>query len=92
MEFRGFLDKIVCNQENDSCMLGKCTSWPTIPTLKPIEINSSMKWWQWASNGNGKVDKQEFNGTVDDSFKKLETKCSHFLRHTFIKKHTIMCF
>ena len=71
MELRGFIDKIVCNQDNESCMLGKCTSCPTIATLKPIEINSSMKWWQWASNDNGKVEKQEFNGTVDDCFKNL---------------------
>ena len=30
MEFRAFIDKIVCNQENESCMVGKCTSCPTI--------------------------------------------------------------
>ena len=86
MEFRGFIDKVVCNQENESCMLGKYTSCPTIATLKPTEINRSIKWWQWASNDNGKVEKQQFNGTIDDCFKKLETKCSHFLRHTFIKR------
>ena len=28
MEFRGFIDKVVCNQENESCMLGKYTSCP----------------------------------------------------------------
>ena len=45
MGFRGCIDKIVCNQENVSCILGKCTSCPTIATLKPIEINSSIEWW-----------------------------------------------
>ena len=65
---------------------------PTIATLKPTEINSSMKWWQWASKDNGNMEKQEFNGTVDDWSKKLETKCSHFLRHIFIKMNAIMCF
>ena len=44
MEFRRFMDKIVCNQENESCILGECTSCHTIATLKPIEINSSIKW------------------------------------------------
>ena len=34
---------------------------PTIATLKPTEINSSMKWWQWASKDNGNMEKQEFN-------------------------------
>ena len=33
MEFQGFIDKIVCNQENESCMLGKCKSCPTIATI-----------------------------------------------------------
>ena len=46
MEFQGFIDKITCNQENESCMLGNvATSCPTIATLKPIEINSLIKWW-----------------------------------------------
>ena len=43
-----------------------------LPPFKPTEINSSIKLWQWASNDNGKVKKQEFSGIADDCFKNLK--------------------
>ena len=33
MEFQGFIDKIVCNQEKESSMLGKCTSSECEPEI-----------------------------------------------------------
>ena len=38
MEFRGCIDKIVCNQENESCTLGKCTSCPLLPPLSQLKL------------------------------------------------------
>ena len=70
--------------------LEKCTFCPTIATPELIEINGSIKWLLLASNDIGNVEKQEFNVTVDDCFKKLETKCSHFLRHILYQKNVIM--
>ena len=34
--------------------------------------NIGITWWQWNSNENGRVEKQEFTGEIMDRFQQLE--------------------
>ena len=53
-----FVTKIV------SIMLGACSKCPTFTALKPKESISGITWWQWNSNENGRVEKQELTGEI----------------------------
>ena len=85
-EFREFIEKIVCNQESEEYMLGLRSNCPTISVLKS-EINpSDISWWQWATNENGKTEKQEFSGNLEQCFELLTQEAAHFFKHNFIKR------
>ena len=45
-------------------MLGACSKCPTFTALKPKESISGITWWQWNSNENGRVEKQELTGEI----------------------------
>ena len=38
MEFQGFIDKIACNQENESCMLGNVHPAPLLLLLSQLKL------------------------------------------------------
>ena len=63
-EFRSFIELIVCDQNSEDCTLGVCSKCPTFNALKPKESTRGITWWQWNSNENGRVEKQEFTGEI----------------------------
>ena len=64
MEFRSFIELIVCDQNSEDCKLEACSKSPTFTALKPKESISGITWWQWNSNENGRVEKQELTGEI----------------------------
>ena len=91
-EFWSFIQLIICDQNSEDCMLGACSKCPTFDALKPKESISGITWWQWNSNGNSRVEKQEFNGEITDCFQQLKKLYPHFLRHTYIKRKQSSAF
>ena len=80
-EFRSFIELIVCDQNSEDCMLGVCSKCRTFAALKPKKSISGITWWQWNSNENGRVKKQEFTGEIVNCLQQLEKLYLYFLRH-----------
>ena len=83
---------IVCDQNSEDSVLGACSKCATFTALKPKEIISGITWWQWNSNENGRVEKQEFTGEIIDCFQQLEKLYLYFLRHTYNKRKQSSAF
>ena len=83
---------IVCDQNSEDCTLGVYSKCPTFNALKPKESTSGITWWQWNSNENGRVEKQEFPGEIIDSFQQLEKLYLYFLSHRYIERKQSSAF
>ena len=83
--FSEFIAQIVCNQEDEGCMLGKCQQCPTIAFLNPDDdvANERCVWQRWKSTV---AEKEEVEGTVKDCFTELSSIVPSFLDHTFVKR------
>ena len=83
--FSEFIAQIVCNQEDEDCMLGKCQQCPTVAFLKPNDdvADDRCVWQRWMSTV---AEKEEVEGTVKDCFTELSSLVPSFLDHTFVKR------
>ncbi|CAF4853346.1 unnamed protein product, partial [Rotaria sp. Silwood2] len=79
-----FTDSLVCSTNNEECMFSSCSLCKDFFTEK-IEENvtdDSVKitWSQWM-NENGRAEKKEFSGTVDEAVLLLKSKVEYFMLH-----------
>ncbi|CAF1590036.1 unnamed protein product, partial [Didymodactylos carnosus] len=52
---------------------------------KVIDGNVQIEWLQWA-NENGRAEKKEYSGSVDEAVQLLGSKIEHFKFHVFVKR------
>ena len=81
-----YLGEIECDQKNEAYMFGECRECETITCLKPETNHNDVSWWYWGQNENSKVEKQQLTGTLVECCNELATRCTFFLRNTFIKR------
>lgn len=81
------IEKLVCNRENEECMLRTCESCKENFDILASNIqNGSEKisWYTW-ENVEGRMLKIAKEGTLDEAANNLEGKIPSFLKHCFIK-------
>ncbi|CAF1153714.1 unnamed protein product [Didymodactylos carnosus] len=68
---------LVCNTENEECMFSQCPLCENFfrdeVEQKVIDGNVQIKWLQWG-NKNGRAEKKEYSGSVDEAVQLLESK------------------
>ena len=79
--FRDFISGIVCDQDQEDCMLGKCKKCPGLHKMKPSEPRKECSWYEWEE-----TEKKRISGTFLQCFETLKKKVSEFLRHTYVKR------
>ncbi|CAF3618617.1 unnamed protein product [Rotaria socialis] len=76
-----FTDSLVCSTNNEECMFGCCSICKDFFSENIQEnvsnSNSKITWSQWASK-NGRVEKNEFSGSVDEAILMLKSKIEFF--------------
>ncbi|CAF4522087.1 unnamed protein product, partial [Didymodactylos carnosus] len=84
-----FTDNMVCSTNNEECMFGSCSLCEDFFTEKVEENvsdgNARITWSQWI-NENGRAEKKEFLGSVDEAVLLLKSKVEYFLFHVYIKR------
>ncbi|CAF1047601.1 unnamed protein product [Didymodactylos carnosus] len=84
-----FTQSLVCNTENEECMFRRCPLCENFfrdeVEQKVIDGNVQIKWLQWA-NENGRAEKKEYSGSVDEAVLLLGSKIEHFKFHVFVKR------
>ncbi|CAF0901140.1 unnamed protein product [Didymodactylos carnosus] len=84
-----FTQSLVCNTENEECMFSQCPLCENFfrdkVEQKVIDGNVQIKWLQWA-NENGRAEKKEYSGSVDEAVQLLGSKIEHFKFHVFVKR------
>ncbi|KAJ8041142.1 hypothetical protein HOLleu_11877 [Holothuria leucospilota] len=87
--FYDFLETIVCDQENEDCMLSKCDvckdKFDEMYTIAEDESMQHVKWAQWETV-EGRATKVMKSGTLLNCLKALKSKLPDFLIHTFVKR------
>lgn len=79
--FREFISGIVCDQDQEDCMLGRCKKCPGIDERKPTEPEKECTWYEWEE-----TEKKRISGTFLQCFENLKKKAKEFLRHTYVKR------
>ncbi|CAF3410399.1 unnamed protein product [Rotaria socialis] len=84
-----FTDSLVCSTNNEECMFGCCSICKDFFSENIQEnvsnSNSKITWSQWARE-NGRVEKKEFSGSVDEAILMFKSKIEFFLFHVYIKR------
>ncbi|CAF1499873.1 unnamed protein product, partial [Didymodactylos carnosus] len=83
-----FTRTLVCNTVNQECMFLACPLCESNFQEKVIDnvVNGAtrIKWRQWV-NINGRAEKKEFEGSVDETVELLKSKVKYFLFHVYVK-------
>ncbi|CAF1545908.1 unnamed protein product, partial [Didymodactylos carnosus] len=84
-----FTEALVCNSENQECMFSQCPLCDSFfherVEQKVIDGSLQIKWFQWV-NENGKAEKKEFSGSVDQALQLLQSKVEYFKFHVYVKR------
>jgi len=87
--FREFLGSIVCDQDSDNCMTGKCqechTKFATVYSVDDETANLPLKWFQWETIEQ-RATKVAKDGTVQDALHEICKQLPYFRLHSFIKR------
>ncbi|CAF3259812.1 unnamed protein product [Rotaria sp. Silwood2] len=90
-----FTDSLVCSTNNEECMFSSCSLCEDFFTEKVEENvsdgNAKITWSQWI-NENGRAEKKDFSGSVDEAVLLLKSKVEYFLFHVYIKREQSKCF
>lgn len=86
IEFKPFIDKIVCNSKSKDCMTQSCLICRNkIDLYTPENLEEPLKYLQWQKVDN-KSQKVEILSTVHGVFDELKAQLKYFLIHTFVKR------
>lgn len=94
-EFRLFLNEVVCNQENESCMLNQCASCADNFhkfSTSFVETDTLISWEQWSKDENKRAMLNTTEGTIQECLDLLENQLPFFMKHTFIKREQSEAF
>jgi hypothetical protein len=86
--YKDLLNKLVCDVQNEGCMLHKCDQCRTkIEDLEEdmAETTTHIKWFQWDKSESGQTVKVAHEGTVHDALEQLTNQLVAFKQHVFIK-------
>ena len=90
-----FSTMLVCNEESEDCMFGRCISCINHFNNKiSNSVNNpkqQIQWFQWIWQDR-KTKKVEFNDTIEQCLAVLKEKLGPFLIHVFIKRRQAAFF
>ncbi|CAF1309948.1 unnamed protein product [Adineta ricciae] len=80
---------MVCKPDIEACMMSRCRqckqNFKNHILTNILDKKKSIKWYQWITS-TGRVEKQEFSGTVLQCVKVLQSKTPQYLSHVFVKR------
>ena len=89
LHFRDFIATVVCDQNSERCMTGKCEDCRQMfeekYSLNEGEPSTQQEFFQW-KNVDGRWLKVSQKGSLSDVLQALKLQLPAFLLHTFIKR------
>ena len=90
--FSEFVEQLTCDTTSKACMSGKCSDCAnSISKYAPTDNSKAIHYQQW-QNSDGRMEKVEITGKVEDCFEELKSQVGAFLLHTFIKRKQAASF
>ena len=89
---QGFLSEVVCNPENEDCVLNECLACQggilvdrniTDPAVSSMD--EPLQWLQWSKEEDQTVAKKLVEGTVENALDDLKGQLPRFLWHNLLK-------
>ena len=84
------MDKIVCDTQQQDCMMHLCTVCQSRCTAEYLEqfaddTSVHVKWYQWQRNSDGHTVKIVHEDSIEEALKQLESQLIGFKQHCFVK-------
>ena len=93
-----FIDSCVCKAESKTCMSSNCALCKNkfievfYNELDPATLRKNCSWYQWEKSEEGRTEKVEKSGVIEELVKLLESKLKKFLFHYFINKQQTIAY